>query len=225
MAVSFSLSSVGPWLKEHWWQSAAGAGVVVGALVLWGLSGDDVRIVGDPTTKIDAIDALADKKSSGAVEAIAAAVQDPSPRVRERAVSALVKLRARPDLVRAAIGDSDQCVRIAGIEGIGDMGGPEALPVLTKIIIDEKIDVSERIACVVGIRRVGTTEAADQLAKAMDVPDPEVARTAMKFLTSMHGMKWWNSQPDPANRDEWARKKAILLKVKYIPQPNIVGGG
>ena len=223
MAVSFPLSSVGPWLKEHWWQSAAGAGVVI-VLVIWGLSGDDVKIAGDPTVKIPTINKLLDERPSGAVEAIAAAVQDPSPRVRERAVSALVRLRARPDLVRAAIGDSDQYVRIAGIEGFGEMGGPEAIPVLTKIIDDEKIDVSERIAGVTGLRRAGTTEATDQLAKAMDVPDPEVARAAMRFLTSMHGMKWWNSPPDPANKEEWARKKAILLKVKHLTQPNTVGG-
>jgi HEAT repeat protein len=219
----FSILSAGPWLKSHWWQS--GAAVVVVGLSLWCLVGARSQVTGGtPEDRVASIDKVVTERAVGAVEAVAAAVRDKSSLVRETAIVALGEFNERADLVQAGLDDPAPGVRYAAAVTLGKMGGPRAADVLWAVALNGGMDVETRKGALRGLARVATPQAIVRIVRAMDVAEPEVARTAMEVLTCMMRIRWV-VPPDPADKIEWARKMWNLKQSRFVQKAADAGGG
>ena len=213
MAERPSIQTVGQWLKSRWWQAAVGSAalIVAAAVAMSSLPGGPAKVTGNtPEDRVAAIEEIKTERPPGAAEALAGAVRDTNPQVREAAIAALGQFKKRPDLVQAALQDPDQNVRVTAAETVGIINDPQAPDVLAAVVFNESVDAATRKGALRGLARTGTPRATVQLVRAMDVPQPEVARTAMEVLTGTLGIRWWDSPPNPADRKEWARKKEVL---------------
>lgn len=215
MTDQLSVTSVGEWLKQHWWQTAAGAVVIVAA-TMWLMAGERARIPdgGTPEERAQAIGVIVDDNKPGAAEVLTAAVHDRSPIVREAAVAGMVRLKQNPEAVRTALQDPDAGVQVAAAEGIGAYKEPWVADTLGPIALDNGANVKVRKAAVEGLMRDDSTKSVALVAQALLVPNQEVAQTAADVLSARMSIRWEARVP-LAKRIEILRKTSFVRKAMY----------
>jgi cyclophilin family peptidyl-prolyl cis-trans isomerase/HEAT repeat protein len=111
-------------------------------------------------------------------DALAAALADPSPRVRAAAVRAVGRIggpRAGAELI-AALRDADPPVRVEGAFGLGQLADASALPALREGAKDAAAGVKAAVAEALG--KIHAPSSADVLASLLEDPDPKVRAAA-----------------------------------------------
>jgi HEAT repeat protein len=209
--------------QYRWWLAgvvAVLAAVVVIACFLQGRA----RVTGDtPEERAANIGRMVDEGKWGAGDAAAGAARDASPQVREAAVVALGRLGRHEELVRGALADPDPSVRYAAAVALGGSQDPKAADILGELALNEH-DTKTRVGAVLGLGRTNTPRATCHIVQAMDVLDPEVARTAMEVLSAQVGLRW-DIPPDPRDRREWVRKAELLKKSQFVRRAMADAGG
>lgn len=170
----------------------AGAARLVGRLGVGDAGGALAELMGhdEPAVRLAAIDATAELRASTAAGALVEALRDPERGVRIAAARALGVLRYRPAAARfreivlskhvknAEIGE-----KIAFFEGYGQIGDPEAVSVLDRILngrgfLGRRESPELRACAALGLGKVGTPEAMAALRTA-EREDDAVVRSAV----------------------------------------------
>ncbi|MCY2929759.1 MAG: HEAT repeat domain-containing protein [Planctomycetota bacterium] len=205
-----SIASVGSWLKQYWWLAAIGVVVIVGT-TLWLLPEEKAHVTGGtPDEVIGSIQSVAEENKPGAGQAIAAFVRDTNPRVREAAIVSGARFSGNAPLVRAAMKDPDENVRIAAITVLTRTDDPEAVADLGRIALDNHADAKSRVAALDGLIHADTPEAVVHITKVMKMAEPAVAKAAMDVLCARMQMDWWKKDLT------WDEKVAIIEKKSYV---------
>ena len=135
-----------------------------------------------------AVGELANSGDKGARDALLAAMRDPEPDVRERAIDALGDLRdeaAVGPLSRALTQDEDEDVRESAADALGEIPSAESVAALKRSLEDESPDVRE--SAVDGLARIGGPEIIPVLRGALSDEDEDVRDTAAESLRKLAG--------------------------------------
>ena len=131
-------------------------------------------------------------------------VNDPQPSVRQAVVRALAQAPSVRHLAELgklgmlterlgtglfalfnrALEDSDECVRLAGVEAIGDLKLPGAIPLLLQFAFRRGASYSERSRVQAAVKKYESSEAAAGALIAISDPDFAVQREAVAILKS-----------------------------------------
>jgi HEAT repeat protein len=136
----------------------------------------------------------------GDAATLEAGLHDPSPRVRQRALTWLAHTATdaatrRAALLRAAL-DPDPAVRAAALEGLGELTDTGVLPVLMRCLGDASLDVQVAAARALGSRPERVS--ADALLASFQAALPELRVAILDALSS---------RADPRGRDLCARAR------------------
>jgi HEAT repeat protein len=135
-----------------------------------------------------AVGELTKSGEKGARDALLAAMGDPEPDVRERAIDALGDLRdeeAVGPLSRALNEDEDEDVRESAADALGEIPSAESVAALKRSLEDESPDVRESAAY--GLGRIGGPTVIEALHRALSDEDPDVRDVAADSLRKLSG--------------------------------------
>lgn len=144
----------------------------------------------DARTRRVAVAALAGLGTATAVEALGIALKDDAPIVRARAVAALVTRRdprAAPLLARVLEDESDREVLYAAMEGLGQVGGAEAVQVLIRCAQGEgahplRRSAEFRIHACTALVTIRTPQAMACVQQLRDDRDREVREASVRLV-------------------------------------------
>ena len=144
--------------------------------------------------RLAAIDAAVSLRASSAASALEDTLEDREREVRIAAARALGTLSYEPAAARfrellkgTAIRQADVTEMIAVFESYGDLGDPEAVPLLDKLLngkglLGRKESEDIRACAALALGRVGTPEARSALEKAQDQQEPVVRSAVNRAL-------------------------------------------
>ncbi len=180
-------------------------------------------LLADPATRALAVNALAQISHSATIQPLLQVVQDEAVEIRAIALSALSNFqddRIAPVLLKA-LGDNVASVRRAAVMGLGFRA--DLLPTfnlvsaLQPLLTDPEQEVSCQVAIALG--RLGTTQAADALAGALQSPlcPDEVRLEAIRALgwigttTALHHLEAFLLQCRHPEALELCREAVLVL--------------
>ncbi len=170
----------------------AGAARLVGRLKAGDAGGALAELMShaEASVRVAAIESAAELRASTAAGALVEALRDPERDVRMAAARALGLLRYRPAAARFReivlskdVKKAEISEKIAFFEGYGQIGDPEAVVVLDRMLNGKgflgRREAPEVRACAaLGLGKVGSAEATASLRRAVDDPDA-VVRSAV----------------------------------------------
>ncbi|MBP7147177.1 MAG: HEAT repeat domain-containing protein [Acidobacteria bacterium] len=145
----------------------------------------------DTTVRSSAVPALADLLKQQAIPDLAAVKNDLDASVRLEAAGALAGLgRPAASALAGYLSDSDPSVRAMAIEGMGQIGGPEQVPVLAAAAEDQsKKNRQVRAAVAVALGGIKHPDGIPTLQKLAKDPDPTIRQQAANALGQIGGEK------------------------------------
>jgi HEAT repeat protein len=167
--------------------------------------------------RVDAVCRLADDRSEGAAEAIAAAAGDEDASVRRAAMVALGKIGAgeHRSVIEAGARDVDPTVRACAAAALGRLADDDAVVLLGDILTGET-DEQIRVAAVTGLALAGLDRAIVLLVEAAEKDSSHrVKLRAMAVLTHRYGIRF-HDPPSPADTDAWARAMSTIRKIPGV---------
>lgn len=143
----------------------------------------------DDTQRMMAVYALGRYSVSENLDTIAAALDDPSPRVRQVAVEAFLNLGPQaaeylPQLL-PRLNDESKDVRVAVVELLGQLGTPDVLPYIAEALNDENEWVRMRAIEALGTHRI--EDAVPRLAELFEGASPMVGQKIIEALGNIGG--------------------------------------
>jgi twitching motility protein PilT len=233
---------------------AVGGKVELSKTILWLLRSHDVNVrrvaveiakkVGDPTGELSpkllrhlrdedwwvrerVMDALVEMAGQTLTRHMVDYLGDPSDVVRRYAIGGLVRLkdpRSLGALVRAAQNDTDWWVREQAIEAIGSLKDPRALPYLLDLL---NRDPQVALACIQGLKTLGSREAAPHVAARAADPDPDVRLAVVQCLAELDERSTATALKPLENDDSFAVRSAvreILARWQVLEEVAAAGG-
>jgi HEAT repeat protein len=141
---------------------------------------------GDSSTRTQALENLGHNRTSLAVEEVAKALHDPTPKVRREAANTLAKLND-PDAAWALIHQLEEhpdLVEEETVEALGQIGGESAIPVLVQLLDNPRSLL--RRAAARSLSRIGSPDVIPPLIEVAKRPDdPDLRRTALQALRQL----------------------------------------
>lgn len=170
----------------------AGAARLVGRMRVADAGGALAELMGnaDAAVRLAAIDATAELRASTAAGALVEALRDPEREVRMAAARALGVLRYRPAAARfreivlsKEVKNAEISEKIAFFEGYGQIGDPEAVSVLDRMLngrgfLGRRESPELRACAALGLGKVGSPEAVAAL-RAAEREEDAVVRSAV----------------------------------------------
>jgi HEAT repeat protein len=135
-----------------------------------------------------AVGELANSRERSARDALLAAMRDPEPDVRERAIDALGEFKdeaAIGPLSHALAQDEDEDVRESAADALGEIPSAESVAALKRSLEDESPDV--RASAVDGLARIGGPEMIPTLREALSDENQDVRDVAAESLRKLAG--------------------------------------
>ena len=146
------------------------------------------RSADDYQERSQAVDALADSRDTSARDALLAAMRDPEPDVRERAIDTLGDVRDEAAvglLSRALTQDEDEDVRESAADALGEIASSQSVDALKTSLEDKSPDVRE--SAVYALGRIGGPEVIQALHGALSDEDEDVRDVAAESLGKLAG--------------------------------------
>jgi hypothetical protein len=113
---------------------------------------------------------------------------EPDPLVREAIVDTIAEFRTplAAQVLEAGLADDDLGVRRHSCQALGRRGDPAAVPVLARVLNDEK-DIDVRLAAVKALGDINSPDAYTALAVAMEDRDPAMQYAGVQSMKAISG--------------------------------------
>ena len=141
--------------------------------------------LGDPERRGNALRFLADIGHASSAPKIAALLKDKDAGVRESAIYALGRLKAKEHLdgLFEFAEDTDPDLRAAAAFALGRIGGAKALARIRRLVRDPSQDV--RLSALEGLAEADPNGCAAEVVRALDESGHQVVRTAIRLARSL----------------------------------------
>ena len=157
-----------------------------------------------PAQRIAALEAAA--REPGAEGAILAALEDPAPTVRERAIR-LAARYVEPAVLGELVADGANAIRRnAGLSAL-ERQGPYAVPHLVGMLRGD--DPELLLFALQSLSRIGLAEAGPAILPLLDHPDPNVAQAAIEAAGRLRVRQAVPALSGLLGRDLWLQLAAI----------------
>ena len=141
---------------------------------------------GDVSEREDAIKQVAQARNLMAGDELVKALHDPSPRIRRQAAVGLARL-GDASAVEALIHQLEfhpDLVEEEMVDALGSLGGAEAVPWLSKLLINDPRTLVRRAAAL-ALGKTGDESAIPPLIKAVTQGDADIRRAALRSLRTL----------------------------------------